>query len=782
MQAFLGGKQFFLLLTKTIKQMKKLLTLLTLLLTSVGAATSAWGAATWTVDYSGKAKSWTVTDNQETLVVSDYGTLTLDYNLGGKADVYGNASYVKFSGNGVTLTITLPTGKTFKPGEKIQVTGKGGKSGSPGCVYVVLGENIIKAVDIAQSSQDTFDSGELEIPESFAESSTLVVRRATSAEYQTDGTTACGGTFYIQKVIYTEQAKVISSQTFAGVKVGETSLTADAATNGYSVATNTITLSDDQESISAPTNVKLINHIVYSDDSSKDEEVAVTFDGTVAAGYYVGTATIDETDYTVKVKKVTSPTAELSATSGSIAITNSYTVIGTTTVTLTGGNLTDGTYNVTADADGTTISPATFTVADGSVNQEFTITSSATSAATTVFTFGTSSMGVAAPTYTLTYSKTAQRGLSQANVSATTTWDWTKAGGATIQLAATTIPAKEEGFLLANLAEITNDANFNSQALVGSCEYPNRGGYFQGSKIQFTTTVPGVIDVNFSNTGSKRPYRYLNVNGKNTSFKDNTGKSTSATNINVPTGDVIIQSMFVDDESQYYLNVDDSKYYIKAGNGTDADFALGNTNQYGVAQYIRIYKIVFTANVEAVGTKSEHNYASYVTTNKLDFASAEGITAYIASGLNGAGDAVVLQPVDIVPAGTPVIVKTADPGTTIKVPITTAEASDVTGNLLMAGDGTTAYNGVAGKDIYYLASDEFHIANAGTLQSGKAYLAITSAKARDLTLIIGDDATAISSLMNNEKVNNEVYNLKGQRVSQPTKGLYIVNGKKTIIK
>ena len=240
--------------------------------------------------------------------------------------------------------------------------------------------------------------------------------------------------------------------------------------------------------------------------------------------------------------------------------------------------------------------------------------------------------------------------------------------------------------------------------------------------------------------------------------------------------------MFVDDESQYYLNVDDSKYYIKAGNGTDADFALGNTNQYGVAQYIRIYKIVFTANVEAVGTKSEHNYASYVTTNKLDFASAEGITAYIASGLNGAGDAVVLQPVDIVPAGTPVIVKTADPGTTIKVPITTAEASDVTGNLLMAGDGTTAYNGVAGKDIYYLASDEFHIANAGTLQSGKAYLAITSAKARDLTLIIGDDATAISSLMNNEKVNNEVYNLKGQRVSQPTKGLYIVNGKKTIIK
>ena len=33
--------------------------------------------------------------------------------------------------------------------------------------------------------------------------------------------------------------------------------------------------------------------------------------------------------------------------------------------------------------------------------------------------------------------------------------------------------------------------------------------------------------------------------------------------------------------------------------------------------------------------------------------------------------------------------------------------------------------------------------------------------------------------MTNDKV---VYNLAGQRVAQPTKGLYIVNGKKVIIK
>ena len=32
------------------------------------------------------------------------------------------------------------------------------------------------------------------------------------------------------------------------------------------------------------------------------------------------------------------------------------------------------------------------------------------------------------------------------------------------------------------------------------------------------------------------------------------------------------------------------------------------------------------------------------------------------------------------------------------------------------------------------------------------------------------------------KANGELYNLNGQRVAQPTKGLYIVNGRKVVIK
>lgn len=47
----------------------------------------------------------------------------------------------------------------------------------------------------------------------------------------------------------------------------------------------------------------------------------------------------------------------------------------------------------------------------------------------------------------------------------------------------------------------------------------------------------------------------------------------------------------------------------------------------------------------------------------------------------------------------------------------------------------------------------------------------------------GDDMTGIDMVKGERfKVKGEFYNLKGQRVAQPTKGLYIVNGKKVVIK
>ena len=68
-----------------------------------------------------------------------------------------------------------------------------------------------------------------------------------------------------------------------------------------------------------------------------------------------------------------------------------------------------------------------------------------------------------------------------------------------------------------------------------------------------------------------------------------------------------------------------------------------------------------------------------------------------------------------------------------------------------------------------------------TIPAGKAYLTI-SAGARDFIGFDDDDVTSIESVEQAAKVDNQYFNLAGQRVAQPTKGLYIVNGKKVILK
>ena len=77
----------------------------------------------------------------------------------------------------------------------------------------------------------------------------------------------------------------------------------------------------------------------------------------------------------------------------------------------------------------------------------------------------------------------------------------------------------------------------------------------------------------------------------------------------------------------------------------------------------------------------------------------------------------------------------------------------------------------------------FQPSSGGDLPAGKAYLNIAVSSAPVLNLNFGDDTTGIDMVKGEGfKVNGEFYNLNGQRVTQPTKGLYIVNGKKVVIK
>ncbi len=249
-------------------------------------------------------------------------------------------------------------------------------------------------------------------------------------------------------------------------------------------------------------------------------------------------------------------------------------------VTLKGELLTDGTYTVATSATGLTLSPTSFTVADGKVEQEFTVTYAAENAvetATEKIVFKSADADNVEASTVVTYGKVAQRVITElSSISDSYTWDFSKTGATTVQLTSETSPAKEDQFVLANIAEINNDDNFKSDALKVQAEYVVREGkYMQGGKATFHTTVPGTIKVAFSNTGNRTnddETRYLYVNGTKTEFGSKVSNATLETGeIEVEAGDVVLTAQMPKSE--------------------------------GVDQYIRLYSITFTAASE--GGKEE---------------------------------------------------------------------------------------------------------------------------------------------------------------------------------
>ena len=112
-----------------------------------------------------------------------------------------------------------------------------------------------------------------------------------------------------------------------------------------------------------------------------------------------------------------------------------------------------------------------------------------------------------------------------------------------------------------------------------------------------------------------------------------------------------------------------------------------------------------------------------------------------------------------------------------------AEAPD--GNLLKAGDGTTVIGGSSNYD-YVLKDGMFRRATEGAVDKGKAYLHLDAlpSNASELTIIVGETTNISEELRmkSEEFATAPFYNLNGQRVVQPTKGIYIVNGKKIVVK
>jgi len=181
-------------------------------------------------------------------------------------------------------------------------------------------------------------------------------------------------------------------------------------------------------------------------------------------------------------------------------------------------------------------------------------------------------------------------------------------------------------------------------------------------------------------------------------------------------------------------------------------------------------------------TVGSAGYTTYVTKHKVEFPT--GVTGYIATAINTS--TVHLDEKASVPAATPIVIKAAEGS--YKLPVIATTPESVTGNLLQASDGNVTSDGSS----YYALSTLSGTAPIGfyqveedvTIPAGKAYL-VDGAGVKGFTFDFDDDATAIEKTLSDSPLKGEnIYNLAGQRLgnSQLKRGIYIVNGKKVMVK
>ncbi len=203
--------------------------------------------------------------------------------------------------------------------------------------------------------------------------------------------------------------------------------------------------------------------------------------------------------------------------------------------------------------------------------------------------------------------------------------------------------------------------------------------------------------------------------------------------------------------------------------------------------------IVYLDNSEEVSVPAK-GYITFCSENALDFSSTDAITVYTAKVVGGK---VVMTQIKKVPAETGVILMNASGlGSAVEatnVPFLSEDADDVSDNELVGVlENTSLDYSVGGKFNYVLQQQEgdsephFYKAVSGTLRAKRAYLSTTynvnSAGAPALSIDWGEGTTGINSVERGALSVEGCYTLDGRRVAQLTKGLYIVNGRKVIIK
>ena len=184
-----------------------------------------------------------------------------------------------------------------------------------------------------------------------------------------------------------------------------------------------------------------------------------------------------------------------------------------------------------------------------------------------------------------------------------------------------------------------------------------------------------------------------------------------------------------------------------------------------------------TETANAVGSVYWWTYYTDVRNVKAD----DNTTVYTAT-LNADGTEVVLNEVTdkIVPRGQAVIMKSTT-GEPLLYTSTETGTGDFSTNALQGTQREKATSDIDGT-VYVLAAEGgklgFYRYTGEKLAANKVFLVLNGSNARSIS-IVGNEETGINDVAG-QPTEVTAYDLQGRRISEPQKGLYIVNGKKMV--
>lgn len=220
-------------------------------------------------------------------------------------------------------------------------------------------------------------------------------------------------------------------------------------------------------------------------------------------------------------------------------------------------------------------------------------------------------------------------------------------------------------------------------------------------------------------------------------------------------------------------------------------YGMSNTNSIKLnkpVHYTLTYKPfewMYSAEPYITKTITDAGYATIASEGCLNFDGVLGLVGQIGTMTD---NTVNFTNVNDVPAYTGVLLKGA--AGEYKIGFVNESSTAVSNNVLVGVTAETQIGATTDNKTNFVLMNGnsgvgfYKVSDAGfTVGANTAYLSTAiSENAKSFIAVEGGETTGISTIDNGQLTMENVYDLQGRKVMNPTKGLYIVNGKKYIIK